>query len=42
MTVIIGEFGGEPAVFTWHPGAPLVPFDGTTITANTAVKLHNG
>jgi hypothetical protein len=25
ITVIIGEFAGEQAVFTWHPGLPLVP-----------------
>jgi hypothetical protein len=37
-TVIIGEFAGELAVFTWHPGAPLVP--GTDMNnPNTAVKL---
>lgn len=25
ITVIIGEFEGEKAIFTWHPGFPLVP-----------------
>ena len=38
FTVIIGEFEGEQAVFTWHPGAPLSP--GVDINnPMTAVKL---
>ena len=41
FSVIVGEFGGETAVFTWHPGNPMTPFKGV-LQADTAVKLHNG
>ena len=38
FTVIIGEFEGEQAVFTWHPGEPLAP--GVDLdNPQTAVKL---
>lgn len=33
---IVGDFEGERALFTWHPGTPL---DTCKITAETAVKL---
>lgn len=32
--VIVGEFAGEQAVFTWHPGKPLAP-----LSPLTGVKL---
>jgi len=38
ITVIIGEFEGERAIFTWHPGLPLVP-GVDRLNPNTAVKL---
>jgi len=39
VTVIIGQFKGEAAVFTWHPGRPRQP---AKLTYDTAVKTHNG
>lgn len=39
--VIVGIFKDQPAVFTWHPGAPLGAVKGG-INKFTAVKLHNG
>lgn len=38
VTVIIGEFEGEKAIFTWHPGFPLVPGVNRS-NPYTAVKL---
>lgn len=40
ITVIVGEFEGELAVFTWHPGRPMKPYNGER-QAITAVKLVN-
>jgi len=38
FTIIVGEFEGELAVFTWHPGPPLAP--GVDMNnPMTAVKL---
>mgnify|MGYP006908400863 CR=1 FL=1 len=42
ITIILGPSHGKQVVFTWHPGEPAEPFDGTTIKPHTAVKLHNG
>ncbi len=42
FTVILGDHEGQQVVFTWHPGDPLPPFDGVTLTKWTAVKVHNG
>lgn len=40
--VILGDHEGEEVVYTWHPGPPLKTYDKWTLTADTAVKLHNG
>lgn len=42
FSVIVGDSEGVHTVFTWHPGYILSPFDGQTLTKDTAVKLHNG
>lgn len=42
ITVIVGTANGREAIFTWHPGLPLKPFDGVNLDAMTAVKTHNG
>jgi len=41
ISVIVGEFAGVPAIFTWHPGDPLAAFDenASEFSANTGVKL---
>lgn len=41
VTVIVGDYMGEPAVFTWYPG-PLLDSIQNGIHKNTAVKVHNG
>lgn len=39
--VIIGTYEDEPAVFTWHPGAPLIPYvPDKMFQLLTAVKLY--
>ena len=38
ITVIVGEYEGEEAVFTWHPGQPLKPYTGER-ESMTAVKV---
>ena len=40
ISVIVGEFAGERAVFTWHPGPPMSPLS-EGVKRTTAVKLHN-
>jgi hypothetical protein len=45
ICVIVGEFQGEQAVFTWHPGKPLAPYnpelglDFNLMDPATSVKL---
>jgi len=43
ITIILGP-GKDGALvpYTWHPGTPLAPFDGTAPLADVGVKLHNG
>ena len=45
VTVVLGPDEGAPkgelVVWTWHPGKPM-PTSRSGITANTAVKVHNG
>lgn len=39
ISVIVGEFEGERAVFTWHPGQPLGALE-DGLSPSTAVKLR--